>query len=219
VIRDRRLGVVAILVVAAVAVGAAYGLWASSTPSGSAAVSTPTSVGSSRAGSSARPGASSASGASVVPSGSRAVVDRTLLAVLPASIAGNALAEDPDAEQTAIADPDLGANVDRIVTAFVGDSSGENWAYTAVVDVRPDARTDDFYKDWQTTFDQSACEQAGGVTAHAAVQIARRTVNRSTCAGGVRTYHVRIDGGGLMVSISDLGPAKYGEQVLQALRP
>jgi hypothetical protein len=210
--------------VVVVAVLGAYSVWAPSTVSNGAGSPTPTHAPTQQPGTQASTSTLIASGgaptsAAVGPSGPRAVVDRTLLAVLPTTIGGNALSEDPDAEQTAIADPDLGANVDRIVTAFVGDPAGENWAYTAVADVRPVARTDAFYQDWQATFDQSACDQAGGVTAHATLQIAGREVDQSTCAGGVRTYHVRMKSGALMVSISDLGPAKYGEQVLQALRP
>jgi hypothetical protein len=35
----------------------------------------------------------------------------------------------------------------------------------------------------------------------------------------VRTYHVRIDGTGLLISVSDLGDLRLGEQVLGGLRP
>ena len=66
-------------------------------------------------------------------------------------------------EHQAAADPTLGRGVSRLATAFVGDPNGANWAYTAVVDVRPGSGTAAFFSDWQATFDASACDRAGGV--------------------------------------------------------
>jgi hypothetical protein len=146
-------------------------------------------------------------------------VDPTLLAILPATVAGISVQEFPEAEQQAITNPDLGRNVARVATAFVGDAAGTNWAYTAIVDVRPEAQSDAFYRDWQDTFDASACERAGGVARHSAVVIGGRDVQRTACATGVRTYHVRIKDTGLLISISDLGDLNFGEQVIAALRP
>ena len=142
-----------------------------------------------------------------------------MLAVLPAIVAGVPVREYPDAERLAIADPDLGRNVSRVATAFVGDPGGANWAYTAIVDVREEARSDAFYRDWQESFDTSACERAGGVTGHTTLVIAGRDVERTACGAGVRTYHVRIMGTGLLISISDLGDLKFGEQEIATLRP
>src|SRR5205085_3126689 len=99
-------------------------------------------------------------------SAAAAVIDPALLAVLPTTVGGMPVHEFPEAEQQAIGDPDLGRNVSRVATAFVGDQAGTNWAYTAIVDVRPTARSDAFYRSWQESFDASACERAGGVTGH-----------------------------------------------------
>jgi hypothetical protein len=134
-------------------------------------------------------------------------------------VEGEAVTEYPDAEQQAARDADLGRNISRIATAFVADAAGTNWAYTAIVDVRPEARTEDFYRDWQTTFDASACERAGGVTGHSTVEIAGRSVERTACGGGVRTYHVRLDGTGILISVSDLGDKGFGRLELESLRP
>jgi hypothetical protein len=152
------------------------------------------------------------------PGGLHAVVDASLLSVLPTTVAGLPVTEFPEAETQAITDPDLGRNVSRVATAFVGDAAGENWAYTSVVEVRPESRSDSFYRDWQESFDASACEQAGGVTGHTTITIAGRTVERTACGGGVRTYHVRIAGTGLLISVSDVGAAGFAEQELNALR-
>lgn len=146
-------------------------------------------------------------------------MDPGLLQVLPASVGGVPVQEFAEAEQQALADPDLGRNVSRLATAFVGDPNGANWAYTAIVDVRLEARSDAFYRDWQQTFDQSACERAGGVTGHTTMEVAGRDVERTACGTGVRTYHLRIEGTGLLISISELGDAKFGEQEITGLRP
>ena len=146
-------------------------------------------------------------------------MDPSLLAILPSTVGGVAVHEFAEAEQQAVADPDLGRNVSRVATAFAGDPGGANWAYTAIVDVRPEARSDAFYRDWQESFDASACERAGGVMGHTTVTIAGREVERTACGQGVRTYHVRIGGTGLLVSISDLGDAKFGELEIATLSP
>jgi hypothetical protein len=185
-------------------------------PSGSVAASSAPAAASAPPSSGGAPATSA--GGSPVPSGLRAVVDRTLLAVLPTTVAGLSVQEFPEAETQAITDPDLGRNVSRVVTAFVGDAGGSNWAYTSVVDVRPQSQSDAFYRDWQESFDTSACAQAGGVTGHTSVVIAGRDVERTACGAGVRTYHVKIPGTGLLVSISDLGAANFGEQEIAALR-
>ena len=141
-------------------------------------------------------------------------MDPTLLGILPATVGGISVQEFPEAEQQAIGDPDLGRNVTRVATAFVGDAAGTNWAYAAIVDVRPEAQSEAFYRDWQDTFDTSACERAGGVARHSAIVISGRDVQRTACATGIRTYHVRIKDTGLLVSISDLGDLNFGEQVI-----
>ena len=162
---------------------------------------------------------SALAGSALAGSALAATVDPTLLAILPASVGGLAVAEFPDAERTASADPNLARNVSRVATAFVGDPGGTNWAYAAVVDVRPEAETETFLRDWRDTFDESACARAGGVVGHATVVIGGRSVERASCGSSVRTYHVQITGTGLLVSISDLGDGRLGEQMVAGLRP
>jgi len=149
-------------------------------------------------------------------SGPHAVIDHSLLAILPPSVGGFPVKAFPEAENQAVGDGDLGRNVARLATAFVGDANGSNWAYTAIVDVRPEARSDAFYRDWQQSFDASACEPAGGAGGHTTIEIAGHDVERTACGGGVRTYHVKL-AGGILLSISDLGDAKLGEQEIAAL--
>lgn len=177
----------------------------------SPAASTPAS------GSTSAPSAGSPVTAAPSPPGALAAVDPSLLKVLPSTIAGVPVTEFAAAAREAATDPDLGRNVSRVATAFAGDPAGTNWAYTAIVDVRPEAQSDAFYRDWQESFDQSACERAGGVTGHTTVVIAGHDVERTACGQGVRTYHVRIAGTGLLVSISSLGEGKFGELEIAAL--
>ncbi len=151
------------------------------------------------------------------PPGPLAAVDPSLLKVLPSTVGGVPVTEFADAARQAATDPDLGRNVSRVATAFAGDPAGTNWAYTAIVDVRPEAQSDAFYRDWQESFDQSACERAGGVTGHTTAVIAGHDVERTACGQGVRTYHVRISGTGLLVSISSLGEGLFGELEIAAL--
>ena len=157
------------------------------------------------------PGGASAGAPPPQSSGLHAVVDPTLLKVLPGTVGGARVEEFPDAERQAVNDPDLGRNVSRVATAFAADTAGANWVYTAIVDVRPEAQSDAFYRDWQESFDTSACERAGGVTGHTSAVIAGHDVERTACGQGVRTYHLRIAGTGLLLSISSLGDGQFGE--------
>jgi hypothetical protein len=224
------IGIVIGLSLATALMGGVYGWYllnregpvppSTSTPAASGAIGSAATPAASVGGSAPPSAPSSASQPQSSASGpAAAVIDPALLAVLPTTVGGIPVHEFPEAEQQAVGDPDLGRNVSRVATAFVGDQAGTNWAYTAIVDVRPAARSDAFYRSWQESFDASACERAGGVTGHTSTVIAGRNVERTACGGGVRTYHVRIDGTGLLVSISDVGDAKFGEQEIAALHP
>jgi hypothetical protein len=203
--------IVVLLVVAGVAVGAVAALTVGGGGSPGPTLPPPTS-----ASTDAPTAVATAAPVSPAPSGPRAVIDHGLLSLLPPAVGGFVVRPFPEAETQAVTDPDLGRNVSRFATAFVGDANGANWAYTAIVDVRPEARSDAFYRDWQESFDASACQPAGGVGGHTQVVIAGHDVERTACGGGVRTYHVRL-AGGVLLSISDLGDARLGEQEIAAL--
>ena len=176
----------------------------------------------SAAGSAATTPGSSAQSSSPAPTGlddgPRASIDSTLLDVLPLAVAGLDVAELAAAEQEAVGDPDLGRNVARIVTAFVGDPAGANWAYAAVVAPRAGAATDEFLGDWRQSFDASACARAGGIGDHSTTNVGGRDVYATSCASGVTTYHVWLRLRGLLISISSFGAAQLGKQVLEGLR-
>lgn len=180
------------------------------------ALANPTPGGSASA--SAGGSAGGSAGASAPASGEPAVtVDPTLLAILPATVAGLAVSPVPD--PTGLTDPALVASVDRIAQAFVVDSASGDFAYASIVALRPGVFGDAFFRSWRDSFDEGACSQAGGVVGHAEAQIGGRTAYIGRCDGGVLTYHVRLDGRDAIVSVSSLGETHLGEQLLAGLSP
>jgi len=154
---------------------------------------------------------------SSLPSGA-VRVDPGLLAILPASIGGATLAESVEAEAHALTDRSLADSVERLVTAFVASPDGSNFALAFVVALKANAFSDGFYHDWRDTFDRGACSQAGGVRSSAESTIAGRAVFIGQCAGGLLTYHVYLPSANIIVSISSLGPTRFGDLLIQGLQ-
>ncbi|HEY6057320.1 MAG TPA: hypothetical protein VIV06_04770 [Candidatus Limnocylindrales bacterium] len=147
------------------------------------------------------------------------VIDPALLDVLPADVEGNTLVESPEAETENVSDPGLSRDVGRVAVAFVANADATNWAVVSVSALRPGTWSDAFYRDWRTTYDEAACARSGGVARHAEATIAAHPVAIGTCANGVTTYHVHLEQGDLVVSMSALGERRYGEQLVAGLRP
>jgi len=176
-------------------------------PSGSASGSAP-----------AAPDASaSAPGTPAAASGAAVPVDPALLAILPLSVAGFPVRPIPD--PTGLDDPALVANLARLAQAYVVDPAASGFAYASVVVLRPGVFSEAFFRSWRDSFDTGACSQAGGVAGHAQAQIGGRTTYIGTCVGGLLTYHVRLESLNAIVSVSSLGTARLGEQLLAGLRP
>lgn len=146
-------------------------------------------------------------------------IDATLLAVLPLTVDGIALAESADGETEALADPGLSLVAERIAAGLAIDPASSEFVYAVVVGLRSGAMTDERFRDWRDTFDEGACSQAGGVVGHAEAEIRGRTVFIGTCAGRVRTYHVWLAEAGLLVSASAVGERRLGERLIEGLRP
>jgi hypothetical protein len=160
---------------------------------------------------------SSSPGSSSVTSGA-VRIDPALLAVLPSTVDGATIAEAPEAEAESATDRTLSGSVDRLASGFVHSADGTNWAYASIVALKANAFNEPFYRDWRDTFDRGACSQAGGVTGSAQSSVGGRLVFIGRCAGGLLTYHAYLPGTNLLVSISALGPQRYGERVIQGLR-
>jgi hypothetical protein len=162
-----------------------------------------------------------ASGATAGSAGAGLSVDASLLSVLPARIDGVALEPDPTTAAEIAADPTLAGSAQAIAVALAirpGTSSGDDLAIVSVIRLRPGVFSDDWFATWRTTYDQSACDVAGGVKgAPSQVSIAGRTVFSGTCAGDAQTYHVHLADSSLIVSITAAGPGHFGELVVAGL--
>jgi hypothetical protein len=146
-------------------------------------------------------------------------VDGSLLDILPATIDGAVMT--PDAETAAgIAadvseDPSLANDMDALAVALY--AGRDDYAVVTVTRLRQGPFGDDYFRDWRDSFDQAVCAQAGGIDGHAEAPLGGRTTYIGTCAGGVRTYHLRLEGPDRIVSLQALGEARFGEQIVAGL--
>lgn len=145
-------------------------------------------------------------------------VDRALLDVLPATIAGLTIEPSPEGEADAASDPGLAALADAFAAAIAVDPQSGDFVFAAVVAVRAGIVTDALFRDWRDSYDEGACSQAGGVTGHAEAAIGGRTVFIGSCAGGLHTYHAWLEDRDLLVSASSIGDGRLGERLMEGLR-
>jgi len=205
------------IVVAVSACGPVASVEGSTSPSPGSAVSTPAPT----AGSAASP---SIAGPSPVGPGAspHLVVDAELLKVLPPQIAGVALEPDSTTAAEIAANPELGDSVQAIAVALAispgASSSGDDLAIVSVVHLRAGVFSDGWYANWRTTYDEAACDVAGGVRQTSSrATIAGRDVFVGSCAGDATTYHVRLTDPTLLVSITASGGRRFGELVIAGL--
>ena len=149
-------------------------------------------------------------------------VDAGLLHVLPAQIDGVALEPDPTTAAQIAGDPTLAGSAQAIAVALAispgTSSSGDDLAIVSVIRLRPNVFSDAWWAAWRTTYDQGACEVAGGVRSDPTqVSIGGRTVYVGTCAGDAQTYHVHLADPTLIVSITAAGARHFGELVMAGL--
>jgi hypothetical protein len=172
-------------------------------------------------------GLGSPSGAAVSPgssSGSAAsgavAVDPSLLSKLPPSVGGTALTPDPDTAGQDAADPSNAADLSALAVAVAAAPSSGDLAVVSVVEVRPGVFSEAYFQSWRETFDGGACSQAGGVSGtETETTIGGHDTWVGHCAGGIVTYHVHLtDDADRIVSISSLGPGRFGELVVEGLR-
>lgn len=142
-------------------------------------------------------------------------VDDDLLAVLPAAVDGQGLTLDTETAASVAGDPDLAADVAALAVGLY--AGAQDYAVVSVARLRDGVFDEAWFRAWRDSFDAAVCEQAGGVDGHAEAPIAGRTVYIGTCAGGVRTYHVRLARPDRVISLQALGDARYGELILAGL--
>jgi hypothetical protein len=155
------------------------------------------------------------------PAVSSLVVDAQLLDVLPAEIDGVALEPDPTTAAEIAADPSLAGFAESIAVALAirAGPTGDDLAIVSVIRLRPGVFGEPWFRSWRATYDEAACEVAGGVTGQASeVEIGGRTAYVGTCAGDAHTYHVHLADPTLIVSITAAGTRGFGQLVLAGIR-
>jgi hypothetical protein len=150
----------------------------------------------------------------------RLVIDASLLAILPRSVAGFPL---QPADQTAagmITNVDLQRSASALTVGYViaaGNSRSDDLAVATVIQLRPGVFSDTFYSDWRTSYDRAACASAGGVSSHIQQYNGQHQVEVTVCGQGARTLHTHL-AGDILVSITAVGDRKFGDLVMNGLR-
>lgn len=186
------------------------------TPAGPPATLPPPATGTAEPASIDVPSASEA-GPSAAPADPGATVrDDSLLALLPPDIDGVPVGAEDQAFGEATADPAFGANVER--AAFFVVTRDTDLASGLVAVFREGRWGDAAYQDWRETYNEGVCAQAGGVKTTAETTIDERMVWITTCAQGLRVYHVYVEEKGALVSVFSLGDGLFGERIVKDLR-
>ena len=159
-----------------------------------------------------------ASGPSATPpdEASPITLDTTLLGFLPVSVDDAPVREDLDAASQALLDPAL-SRIASGASAGVAVTGGDlvtAWVFR----VRRDAFGEEAFRQWRESFDEGACNAAGGVRGQAQADLGGRTTYITTCVGALRTYHVWLQEQSVLVSASSVGESRFGEKLMTGLR-
>jgi len=150
-----------------------------------------------------------------VPSGATTVLDPSLMALLPSTVAGVAVTQEAGSLAEAVADQAFVASVDR--AAFPLAVSGSDLASGVIAHLRAGIYSDKMFSDWRASYDEGACASSSGVVAHAQKTLGGRTTYVTTCGGGLRVYHAYVPSQGVIVSLFSTGPADLGGQLMGQL--
>jgi hypothetical protein len=146
-------------------------------------------------------------------------VDLSLLSILPAEVGGAEMRPAEDVATDLALDPTLATHVEAIAVALAvapGASGGEDLVIANVVRLRPDVFDDAFFREWRDSYDEAACEVAGGKLGNAETEIDGRKVFIGSCVNDAFTYHLRY-GEDVIVSLTSLGESRLGELVVNEL--
>lgn len=145
-------------------------------------------------------------------------LDPSLLGVLPASVGGIKVVEDPDAAAEALTNDSLPSLATTLDAAVAVDAGTGNLVYALVVRTRPNAFGDEAFRQWRDSYDQGACAAGGGVIGNAEATLGGRQTFITSCVGGMHTYHVFLKDQGIVISASAIGDGRFGELLLTNLR-
>ena len=155
-------------------------------------------------------------------SGSAVIADPSLLAIVPVAAAGLSLEYDPDTTASVATDPALAADAQALAIGLAvpaGQATPSEFVIVNVVRLRDAGRDEAWFRGWRDTYDQGACDQAGGVAGNAQAEFNKHAVFIATCAGGAITYHVRLEDGAIVLSLTSVGTGRPGERLMRALPP
>jgi hypothetical protein len=154
--------------------------------------------------------------------------DPSLLDLVPAAEAGATLTFDPDTTASVASDPALAGDVSFLAIGLARPTGAAaddpNLAIVNVVRLRNPGvmtatETEAWFRTWRDTYDEAACAQAGGVARHGETDVTGITVFTGACANGAFTYHARIGDGGIVLSLTSIGPADLGRSIVGKLHP
>jgi hypothetical protein len=162
---------------------------------------------------SAGPGPASPGASLAVP------IDPSLLAILPASVSGQGINEIPEVEANLMTDPSLVQNASSLAVALGINMNTGDFAYVAVIQLKPLVFSNAFFLSWRQSYDDGACSQSDGLQGTSTTTIAGRQVYMGSCNGGAKTYHIHLAAPDRLVSITSVGTGQYGALVLASLKP
>jgi hypothetical protein len=145
--------------------------------------------------------------------------DPTLLDVLKTADAKLNMTYDQDTTGSVMSDPAVARDVSALAIGLAtpaGGASPQEFVIANVARLRDPTKDDEWFRGWRDTYDQAACERAGGVQGNAETDMGGTTVFIGSCRNGATTYHTRLEDGSIVVSLTSVGPSRLGEGLLRA---
>jgi hypothetical protein len=146
------------------------------------------------------------------------VLDPTVLEILPESIDGVPVEEDADEAANLFGTLDLGELAEAADAAVAVDAGSGNLVVAWVVRLRDGAMDAEAFRQWRDSYDEGACNAAGGIVGNAEADIGGRNTYITTCVAALRTYHVWLEEQSVLVSASSIGEDRFGEKLMVGLR-
>jgi len=144
-------------------------------------------------------------------------IDDALADLLPATVDGIAVERSTETESAALTSPTLGADADGFAAVQVATPDLADLAIASIVHLKASTDADAFFADWRPGFDDAVCAPAGGVSTTEVRTIGERSVDTTLCVEGARVYHVRLDGGRVLLSVLDVGTKGFGQGLIEGL--
>jgi hypothetical protein len=144
-------------------------------------------------------------------------IDDALADLLPATVDGIAVERSVETESAALTSPTLGADADGFAAVQVATPDLADLAIASIVHLKASTDADTFFADWRPGFDEAVCAPAGGVSTTEVRTIGERSVDTTLCVEGARVYHVRLDGGRVLLSVLDVGTKGFGQGLIEGL--